>query len=305
MASQVADYEITRVVADDGVLPCLEARRPARLGNAGAPVTIWALGPSARTSWDEAQARARAMAGARGPGLPDWLEMGTGEWGRRQVVWVSAATQVSATLATAPAQMSMPARLRAIATAARGAHALHEKGLVHGAICPQAITLLGSSESGGAAWRTPAGEAPGYQAAVVAPGTTEASAAPGVLDGRAVLAPPSLADGQRPAVQVGYPPLGLLDPQLLRGEGGRWSDIWALGATVRVVTSGSAPFPGMDEMPVVQALSRLLTVPTPTPAQVPPAVAGLVAACLSLGPADRPATAAEVADRLDQAAANW
>ena len=50
MASQVADYEITSVVADDGPLPCLRARRPARLGEGPDQVTIWVLGPLARTA---------------------------------------------------------------------------------------------------------------------------------------------------------------------------------------------------------------------------------------------------------------
>ena len=105
--------------------------------------------------------------------------------------------------------------------------------------------------------------------------------------------------------QVGYPPLAYIDPQLLRGEGGRWSDIWALGATVHQVVAGSAPFQGIEEVPVVQALSRLLMAPAPVLGQLPAAVADLVASCLSVDPADRPSTASDVADRLDEAAAKW
>ena len=70
----------------------------------------------------------------------------------------------------------------------------------------------------------------------------------------AVLAPPSLSNGETPVAQVGYPPLAYVDPQLLRGEGGRWSDVWALGATIHQVVTGSAPFRGMEDLPVVQAL---------------------------------------------------
>jgi serine/threonine protein kinase len=103
--------------------------------------------------------------------------------------------------------------------------------------------------------------------------------------------------------QIGYPPLAYIDPQLLRGAGGRWSDIWALGATVQQVLTGQVPFPGIEELPVVQALAQLLTAPTPARAELPSSVAALVSACLAVDPADRPATAAEVADRLDEAAA--
>jgi serine/threonine protein kinase len=96
-----------------------------------------------------------------------------------------------------------------------------------------------------------------------------------------------------------------VDPQLLRGAGGRWSDIWALGATARQVAAGSPPFPGMDEAPVVQALAQLLAVPAPVPVDVPPALAGLVEQCLSTDPAARPRTADEVAQRLEEAAFKW
>jgi serine/threonine protein kinase len=171
----------------------------------------------------------------------------------------------------------MPARLRAIASAARGAHALHEHGQVHEAICPQSVALVATGLSG-TADNGPAS---------------------------AVLSPPALANGQAPLAQVGYPPLGFIDPQLLRGEGGRWSDIWALGATVHQAVTGSVPFPGLDELPVVQALSKLLSVPAPTLGAVPDAVSDVVAECLAVDPADRPATAGEVAERLDEAASKW
>jgi serine/threonine protein kinase len=171
----------------------------------------------------------------------------------------------------------MPARLRAIASAARGAHALHEHGQVHEAICPQSVALTEAGSFG----------------------------APDDLLASAVLSPPALANGQAPLAQVGYPPLGYIDPQLLRGEGGRWSDIWSLGATVHQAVTGSVPFPGLDELPVVQALSRLLSVPAPTLGAMPDAVSEVVAACLSVDPADRPATASEVAERLDEAASKW
>ncbi len=278
MASQVADYEITSVVADDGPLPCLRARRPARLGEGPDQVTIWVLGPLARTAWEVARARL-ALAAVRAPGLPDWLEAGVGEYGQRSVVWTSATTPVVATLAAPPTDLDMPSRLRALASAARGAHALHEHGQLHAAICPQAIALT-------------------------APDQAVLSTA-GSAVGGAILSPPSLANGDQPLAQIGYPPLAYVDPQLLRGEGGRWSDIWALGATAHYALTGAAPFPGIEDLPVVQALSQLLTATAPARRDVPAAVSSVVAGCLAPDPADRPATAEEVARHLEEAAANW
>jgi eukaryotic-like serine/threonine-protein kinase len=272
LATQLADYEVTGSVLEDGTLPCLRARRPARLGDVNAPVTIWILGPVARTPWPAARSRLEPIASVRGENLPDWLEAGVADWAQRPVIWVSATTPVMATLASPPPGMDVPAQLRAIAATARAAHALHEQGQLHGAICPQAIAIVGGEQT--------------------APTGT-------------VLAPPSLADGGRPVAQVGYPPLAFIDPQLLRGQGGRWSDIWALGATVHQAVAGIPPFQGLEEVPVVQALSRLLMVPPLSLGELPASVTDLVTSCLAVDPADRPSTARAVADRLEEAAATW
>lgn len=286
MASQIADYEITSSVLEDRTAPCFRARRPQRLGGGDAPVTIWILGPLARTPWAAARVRLEPVASVRADNLPTWLEAGIAEWAQRPVVWVSASTAVTGTLVSPPPGMDMPARLRAIAAAARGAHVLHEHGQLHGAICPHAVALVASGPNGqgtGSEFRSASEDVPAS----------------------AVLSPPSLADGRAPLAQVGYPPLAYIDPQLLRGEGGRWSDIWALGATVHQVVTGSVPFQGLEELPVVQALSALLTEPAPTLGEMPDAVSEVVAGCLSVDPANRPTTASEVAEHLDEAASKW
>jgi eukaryotic-like serine/threonine-protein kinase len=299
LASQLADYEITSSVLEDGTTPCLRARRPARLGGDNAPVTIWILGPLARTPWTLARSRLEPVAAVRGDNLPKWLEAGVADWAERPVIWVSASTAVSGTLASPPPGMDVPAQLRAIAAAARGAHSLHEQGQLHGAICPQAIALVSTDQGD-----PPVGDVGTTSVGTTSVGTTSVGTT-STGSNTAVLAPPSLANGERPVAQVGYPPLAFMDPQLLRGEGGRWSDIWALGATVHQVVAGSAPFQGIEEVPVVQALSRLLTAPAPGLGQLPAAVAELVASCLAVDPAVRPLTASDVATRLDEAAAKW
>ena len=58
LPSQVADYEITSSVLEDGTTPCLRARRPARLGGGEEPVTIWIWAPGAN-ALDGGQGEAR------------------------------------------------------------------------------------------------------------------------------------------------------------------------------------------------------------------------------------------------------
>jgi len=281
---QLRDYEVTGPALDQRVLPSLPARQPARLG--GGDATIWLLGPLARTPWELARARLEAIGAVRSDYLPSWLEAGTAEWAQRQVVWVSAADAIVGTLASPPADMKLTDKLRALAAAARAAHALHEHGLLHGAICPQSVVLLGRAGTQAEAFGGSVGAG--------------ASAQPP----RGVLGPASLADGKQPVAHVGYPPLGYLDPQLLRGEGGRWSDIWGLGATLHQLLTGSAPFGQLEAVPVVQGLAQLLAAPPPRPEATGPLV-GLVNACLSLDPLDRPPTARDVAEQLEEGAARW
>jgi serine/threonine-protein kinase len=69
--------------------------------------------------------------------------------------------------------------------------------------------------------------------------------------------------------------------------------------------TGRPPYPGLDDQPVVQAVARVLTSPPVTLAGVPDRAAELVNACLSVDPAARPSTAAEVARRVDEVGARW
>lgn len=271
LAGQLADYEVTGTVLEDGTIACLSALAPPRLGAGQRPVTIWALGPSARSPWPGWRTRLEAVTSVRGEGLPDWVEAGVSDWSDRSVVWVATYGAVDTSLLAPHPSMDVPARLKAVAQVARGAHALHEHGVLHGAICPQAVALSASED--------------------------------GTLT--AVLAPPSLADGQRLAVQVGYPSLGFVDPQLVRGEGGRWSDIWALGGVILWVTAGRAPFPGLDDLPLVQAVSQLVSATSVPLTDMPAPASELICACLSLDPTSRPPTAAEVARQAEEVAARW
>lgn len=298
MAGQVADYEITKIISGDGVLPVFQARRPGRLGGGDRAVSVWVLGPLSRTPWPVARDRLEPVAAVRAKQLPQWLEAGTGEWAQRLVIWVSADDVITGTLASAGQQMGPPARLRAVAGAARAAHALHESGQLHAAICPESVALAMSSDG------QPAAVGGSYGAPAPSTGYVPAGFDPGSQP-VPVLAPPSLANGSQPLAQVGYPPVGYVDPQLLRGEPGRWSDIWALGAVARYAVTGSCPFPGIEDLPVVRALAQLLEVPAPAPAEIPHPLSELVARCLARDPEARPATAEEVAAQLEEAAAAW
>ena len=86
------------------------------------------------------------------------------------------------------------------------------------------------------------------------------------------------------------------------------ADVWGLGATLHHAISGDVPFPrpefdrARDERNPAVRFPQLHTDPRPLPGSTPPAVAHVVAACLTTAPEQRPA-AGEVVERLEPAVA--
>jgi serine/threonine protein kinase len=162
--------------------------------------------------------------------------------------------------------LDLPSRVHAVAAAARGAHALHEAGIAHGAINLNTVVL------------------------------TERGAA---------LAPPPV--DLRPGLVTritDWRDFVTLDPDLLCGEApGRASDIWALGATLHLAASDRPLFHGIDGDEPVTAVQRVLFTRPDVDPELHPELAETVAACLDPDPDARPATAAEVAERLTAGAA--
>jgi hypothetical protein len=79
------------------------------------------------------------------------------------------------------------------------------------------------------------------------------------------------------------------------------SDLWSLGSTLHAAAAGRPPFarPDGGEDSVTSIIRRtLLEEPASLPDSVPAPLAELVLACLRKDPAERPASAAEVRDRL-------
>jgi serine/threonine protein kinase len=160
-----------------------------------------------------------------------------------------------------------PEVLTALEHAARGAHALHEAGIVHAGIHPGNVMLV--------------------------------EAADGTLGGR--LAEPGLSRVLTPgAVVPGAGRGGLLefrDPDLLAGSSAsRRTEVWALGATIHRVLSGVGLYGELPGHPL-GAIRELHSARPQVRPGLGPEEAALVRDCIAEGP-DRLRTAAEVADRL-------
>lgn len=157
--------------------------------------------------------------------------------------------------------------LRAVAHAARAAHALHEAGIVHRSIKPANIMLV------------------------------DDGARLSDLGLAQLLAPGQTVTGVGPIGSVEY-----LDPAILRGErGSRASDIWSLGITLHRALTGAGVY---GELPTRDPLLTVRKVLTGTPEISPdldPREDDLVRRCLAPDPADRPQTADELAEEIEAA----
>ena len=143
--------------------------------------------------------------------------------------------------------------IRAVAQAARGAHALHDVGVVHNGITPDNV-LLGPEH-----------------AYLANPGLAQ------------IIAPDQDVTSLGPVGQVEY-----LDPLLLTGGvGSRSSDIWSIGVTLHRAVSGQGVYGEMPHDPLV-AIRTVLTQPPVIDPSIPADLADIIQACLASDQSERP-----------------
>ena len=90
-----------------------------------------------------------------------------------------------------------------------------------------------------------------------------------------------------------------LDPAVIRGEmPSRATDIYALGATLHRALSGTSLYGELPSNNTMLAMRKVLSHEPELSASLPPGAREVIAAAINPDPAARPATAAELADRI-------
>ncbi|HEX4830897.1 MAG TPA: serine/threonine-protein kinase [Trebonia sp.] len=257
----IADYELVKSLGYGSHGQFFLARKPARL-----PVDVELVavkvfaGTSTADIFRRATRELKAFAAVRSPHIVTLYDAGRHDG----VIYYSMEYLPGGSLANPAGPVMAPQAVRAVRDAALGVSALHAVGLAHRDIKPGNI-LLG--------------------------------------DGIAKLSDLGLAHVMMPGVSLtGMGPVASIeytDPELLQGApASEATDLWSLGVTLHRVLSGRGVY-GAD-LPTddgLLALRKALMADPQISADLPPAAATLVRACL--GPAEDRPSAEEFARQLD------
>ena len=261
----IADYEFIRTLGSGTSGEFFLAGTPARLRLPEEHVAVKVhLGATNEETYRRAIDELRTLAGVRSPHLVQLIEAGH----ERDELYYVCEYLALGSLASPARPVGRTEVLAAIADAARGAHALHEAGVAHQAVKPSNVLL---TDGGGKL-----GD-PGL-ATIINPGQT--------------------TSGVGPTSAVEF-----LDPAIIRGDGAtRWSDIYSLGTTIHRALTGVGIYGELPDQDPLAVLRTVLSAEPSVSETLSPALADLVRRCVAPDPADRPATADEVATQLDQLA---
>ena len=258
----IADYRFVRSLGEGGHGAFYLARPPTRLQVDSEYVGIKVLaGASNADNLRRATRELRAFAAATSPFLVTLLDAG------RQDDMFFYAMEYCALGSLAEPNRPLDRRevIVALAQTARGAHALHEAGLIHRGIKPANVLL---HESG---------------ARLADLGLVQA------------LSPTANMTGLGSLSAVEY-----TEPTLLSGEAASpANDIWSLGVTLHRALTGEGIYGVMPDNDPLLCVRKVLSEPPTISPALSTAEAAVVARCLETDPAARPSSAAALADELE------
>jgi eukaryotic-like serine/threonine-protein kinase len=101
-----------------------------------------------------------------------------------------------------------------------------------------------------------------------------------------------------PAGDIGY-----LDPSLIRGDRpSRASDVFSLGATLHYAVAREGLYGPLSDADPLLAMRRVISHPPAISPSVDPDIREVIAWAIAADPAERPATALQLAERIEDLA---
>ncbi|MEE8599988.1 serine/threonine-protein kinase [Euzebya tangerina] len=262
--TRIADYRVLEPLGNGSHGQVHKAFPPERLGMGTELVALKVFDRS--TDYAEYQrvveeVQVYAAAANQSDELANMFDVG--RHGER--LFISMAYYPEGSLAARARGLTKKQVVQLVASAARGAHALHEAGVVHREIKPTNI-LLADTEHG---VLSDLG-----LAHVVSPGQT--------------------------VTGLGVSSLETMEPGLVRGEkSARASDIWSLGACLHWGLTGLGVFADLPDSSLIAVLRHIMTAsPRIADDGIPPPIREVLARCLDQDRMERYGTALELADDL-------
>jgi eukaryotic-like serine/threonine-protein kinase len=265
VGDKIADYVFLRELGRGEHSQVYLARTPRRLGLTAERVAVKVLSMPGTDGFDALADDLALFAGLGSPQLVPMYDVGMDAG----AVFYAMRHEPLGALAAPARDLSRRERLQAVAQAARGAHELHEAGLVHRGIAPTNILL---DKAGGVLAEPAVGHL--------------------LTHGHTLSGLGARADR-----------LELVDPEVMSGRpAGRASDIWSLGVTLHLVLTGHGLFPALVSADPFTAV-RIYLRSQPEPGEdLSDGERAVVVTALHPDPARRHRTAAEFAEAVEELA---
>jgi len=260
--SGIADYRFIRVLGAGNHGVFYLAGRPERLRIDAEYVAVKVLsGSNSQDTFRRATRELAAFAAVSSPYLVTLYDAGQ----QGDDLYYSMEYLPAGSLADPAEKLRPETILAAVADAARAAHALHEAGIAHNDIKPGNVLLY---DGGGKL---------------------------SDLGLSRLLTPGLTITGLGSAGSVEY-----LDPAVIRGETpSRATDIFALAATLHRALTGEGLYGTLPEDNTMVAIRRVLSKPPVVASRLPAGIRDVIVTAINENPAARPATALELAERID------
>jgi len=261
--SHIGDYELLEPIGDGNYGSFYKARPPARLGLDVEYVAVKVMaGHASDREFRRVANELRVFAALRSEHLVEVFDAGQQDG----QLFYAMSWYPDGSLAGPDVEIDAVRQAAAVADAARGAHDLHEVGVVHRDIKPANIMLD---------------------------------------DGRGRLSDLGLAQFLTPGMTTtGLGPVGsieYMEPDVIWGErAARASDVWSLGLTLHRVVTGEGVFGTIPEGSVLEAFRHVLHQRPALSSALPDGLRPIVERAVAAERAERYPTALEFANALEQ-----